>query len=173
VGAEFSETLFYRGIDRRGELTARPGVAADVADLAGRVLAPLVSRKKVLFTCRDNTILSPMAAAFARSLAGGRLDVASAGWEQAGEPGPDTVRAMAEKGMDLAFQQSRPLAEVLAGFPPDLCVVLGGGAPGNLPPGVPAEEWTLDGPLDGGMEAAREARDAVERRVRDLVGRIV
>ena len=72
----------------------------------GRIgFGPLVSRKKVLFLCRENACRSQMAGAFARHLGGDRLDVSTGGSEPAAEVNPLMLEAMAEKGIDLAFKK--------------------------------------------------------------------
>lgn len=74
-------------------------------------MAPAVpgeERKAVLFACTLNCIRSPMAAAILDHLAGGTMDVMSAG-VRAGQPDPYAVAVMDEIGIDLTEHEPQPL----------------------------------------------------------------
>lgn len=67
-------------------------------------------RRKVLVLCTANSARSQMAEGVLRSLAGDRLEVASAGATPA-TVHPLAVAAMAEIGIDISNQRSKSLAE--------------------------------------------------------------
>jgi arsenate reductase (thioredoxin) len=66
-------------------------------------------RPTVLFVCVHNAGRSQMAAGFLTELAGGRVDVRSAGSLPADQVNPVAVGAMAEVGIDIAGQQPKIL----------------------------------------------------------------
>jgi protein-tyrosine-phosphatase len=63
----------------------------------------------VLFVCVHNAGRSQMAAGYLNHLAGGRIEVRSAGSEPADKINPVTVQAMAEEGIDIAAEQPKIL----------------------------------------------------------------
>ena len=69
-------------------------------------------KQKVLFLCTGNACRSQMAEGWARHLAGDRLEAHSAGIEPKGLD-PRAVRVMAEAGVDISAQRSKPLREVM------------------------------------------------------------
>ncbi|MGB9847556.1 MAG: arsenate reductase ArsC, partial [Desulfotomaculales bacterium] len=66
-------------------------------------------RKKIVFVCTGNSCRSQMAEGFARHLGGDRWEVHSAGTSPQGV-NPRAVRAMAEAGVDISRQRSKPIA---------------------------------------------------------------
>ncbi len=127
-----------------------------------------MTRPRVLFVCVHNAGRSQMAAAFLRRLAGGRVDVLSAGSEPAGQVNPAVVEAMAEKGIDLAGAQPRRLEEgdVQAA---DVVVTMGCGDACPFFPGRRYLDWDLPDPAGRSVAEVRPIRDEIERRVAALV----
>jgi len=72
-----------------------------------------MSKPRVLFLCFGNSARSQMAEGFVRHLAGDRLSAFSAGIEPRGLD-PRAVRVMAEIGIDISGQQSKPASIFLA-----------------------------------------------------------
>ena len=71
-----------------------------------------MSKTNVLFLCTGNSARSQMAEGLLRHLAGDRYEVFSAGIEP--EPvKPEAVAAMAEIGIDISAQRSKPLTDFL------------------------------------------------------------
>jgi len=70
---------------------------------------------RILFLCTGNSARSQMAEGLARALGGDRVEVWSAGIEPKGVH-PLAVRAMAERGIDIARQSSKDLSAVPAVF---------------------------------------------------------
>lgn len=129
---------------------------------------------RVLFVCTGNSARSQMAEGWLRHLSGGRVEAASAGTEPKGLH-PLAVRVMAERGVDVSGQRSKPLSEVVdQAF--DLVVTVCDRARQTCPvfPGARTLHWDLPDPasVDGPEEALRlfrEVRDELERRVRALL----
>jgi arsenate reductase len=129
---------------------------------------------RVLFVCTGNSARSQMAEGWLRHLSGGRVEAASAGTEPKGLH-PLAVRVMAERGVDVSGQRSKPLSEV-ADQAFDLVVTVCDRARQTCPvfPGARTLHWDLPDPasVDGPEEALRlfrEVRDELERRVRALL----
>ena len=123
--------------------------------------------KRVLFVCVGNACRSQMAEAFARVYGRDALVAASAGLDPAMGVMPDTLRAMAEKEIDLRDQFPKSLYHMRrAQF--DLVVNMTG-LP--LPDGIsaPVEEWIVPDPVALDYEEHCEVRDQIERLVMDLI----
>ena len=69
-------------------------------------------RQKVLFLCTGNSCRSQMAEGWARALKGNVIDAYSAGIEAHGL-NPLTVKVMAEAGVDISWQWSKRVDEVV------------------------------------------------------------
>jgi protein-tyrosine-phosphatase len=113
-----------------------------------------------------------MAAGFLRKLAGGRVDVLSAGTEPADEVNPLVIRAMAEKDIDLARAEPRPLEDA-AVKTADVVVTMGCGDACPIYPGKRYEDWSLEDPAGKGIDDVRRIRDDIEDRVRSLASELV
>lgn len=68
---------------------------------------PETTKPSVLFVCVHNAGRSQMAAAYLQHLAGGRIEVRSAGSAPADTVNPAAVEAMAEEGIDISANQPR------------------------------------------------------------------
>ena len=67
------------------------------------------NKKTILFVCVHNAGRSQMAAGFARTLGGEKVEVLSAGSAPKDSINPIAVEAMAELGIDIADQQPKIL----------------------------------------------------------------
>ncbi|MGA2271454.1 MAG: arsenate reductase ArsC [Bryobacteraceae bacterium] len=123
--------------------------------------------KRVLFVCLGNACRSQMAEAFARVYGADALVAASAGITPAMAIPPDTVRAMAEKQIDLRGQFPKSIRH-LGRSQFDLVVNMTGFA---LPDGIgaPVEEWIVPDPVAMKYEEHCTVRDEIERLVMDLI----
>ena len=128
--------------------------------------------KKVVFLCTENSNRSQMAEAFARMWGEGSIEAFSAGSEPSGKVNPKAIRAMAEKGYDLARHGSKSV-EDLRGQSFDAVISMGCGDKCPWLPGKLREDWGLPDPRDMEAEAFAQVRDEIERRVKDLVDRLV
>ncbi|KPV39776.1 arsenate reductase [Thiohalorhabdus denitrificans] len=120
-----------------------------------------------------------MAEGWGRHLGGPDLNFASAGIEVHGQ-NPRAIAVMAEAGVDISGQESTRLDDELLAWA-DRVVTVCGHADEHcpiLPPGTAKEHWPLSDPAKATgseaevMDTFRATRDEVERRVRELVGRL-
>lgn len=123
-----------------------------------------------MFVCKKNSCRSQMAEGFARKLGEGLLEVTSAGLE-ASQVNESAVEAMAEIGIDISGQSSKPLSDFQArDF--DLVISLCGCGV-NLPPEWLArevfEDWLIDDPDGQPIEAFRVAREKIRKNVSSLI----
>jgi arsenate reductase len=77
---------------------------------------------RVLIVCTGNSARSQMAEGMLRHLAGDRFEVCSAGTRPVAV-NPNAVAAMAEAGIDIAGQRSKPVSE-FAGQPFDVVITV-------------------------------------------------
>lgn len=164
---------------------------AEVATLlgdCGRALHPSLARTppegasaqsprplRVLFLCTHNSARSQMAEALMMQAAGGRVVAASAGSE-VGRVHPLAVEVMAERGLDISRQRSKPL-EPLVAQPWDVVVTVCDRVREvcpALPPETRTVHWSVADPaavtgrLSEQRAAFRAAADEIAARVRFL-----
>ena len=129
-----------------------------------------VTRPEVLFVCVHNAGRSQMAAALLDRHAAGRVVVRSAGSAPADDINPAVVEAMAEVGIDLRAAGARPKKlEDAAVQASDVVITMGCGDACPIYPGKRYEDWVLDDPAGQGIDAVRPIRDAIDRRVVELL----
>jgi protein-tyrosine-phosphatase len=109
-----------------------------------------------------------MAAAYLEHLAGGAVEVRSAGSAPAAQVNPAAVQAMAEEGIDIAASTPKVLTTE-AVQASDVVVTMGCGDTCPFFPGKRYEDWVLDDPAGKGVEAVRPIRDEIRRRVLALL----
>ncbi|MGZ4812112.1 MAG: arsenate reductase ArsC [Terriglobales bacterium] len=124
--------------------------------------------KKLVFACVHNAGRSQIAAAWARHLAGGRVEVLSGGTE----PGPhlnvQVVEAMREAGVDLAGIRPQLLTpELVRGA--EYMVTMGCGESCPVIPGVKHLDWPIADTRGQPIEVVRTIRDEIKGRVIDLL----
>jgi arsenate reductase len=122
---------------------------------------------RALFVCLHNAGRSQISEAlFARATAG-RHEARSAGTTPADRVHPEVVEAMAELGIDLAGRTPRRLSREDAEWA-DVVVTMGCGDECPYIPGKRYLDWDLEDPKGQSLEAVRQTRDEIERRVREL-----
>ncbi|MFE3525081.1 arsenate reductase ArsC [Streptomyces sp. NPDC059161] len=125
-------------------------------------------RPSVLFVCVHNAGRSQMAAAFVAHLAGGRIEVRSAGSAPGDAVNPAAVAAMKERGIDISAETPKILtADAVQAS--DVVITMGCGDTCPVFPGTRYLDWQLDDPAGQGVAAVRPIRDAIEQRVRGLL----
>jgi len=169
VGASYVGSLTYRHIENQGDMEKHPTVLDDIKAEAEKLIGPLMSRKKVLFACRENACRSQMASAFAQYQAGNRMDVLSAGSSPAEQINPTMVETMQEKGIDMAFRKTKHLDDLLNTVTPDIIITMGCGEACPFIPGVKRQDWDLPDPAGQSIEMMRKVRDEIEKRVIKLI----
>ena len=125
----------------------------------------------VLFVCVHNAGRSQMAAGFLHHLAGGRIEVLSAGSEPAGRINEVAVEAMREVGIDISAATPRILTTEDV-EDSDVVVTMGCGDACPFFPGKRYEDWTLDDPAGQPIEGVRPIRDEIRSRVEALVAEL-
>lgn len=125
-------------------------------------------RPSVLFVCVHNAGRSQMAAGFLTALAGGAIEVRSAGSAPADAVNPAAVEAMAEVGIDIAAQSPKILtADAVRDS--DVVITMGCGDTCPVFPGKSYRDWVLEDPAGKGVAAVRPIRDQIKARVEDLI----
>lgn len=125
----------------------------------------------VVFLCTHNAGRSQMALGWFLRMAGARALGRSGGSAPASEVNEAAVAAMAEVGIDIsAAQPTRWTHEMLTTA--DVVVTMGCGETCPVVPGARYEDWEVEDPAGLPLGAVRPIRDDIERRVRDLLGRL-
>ncbi len=127
-----------------------------------------MAKPGVLFLCVHNAGRSQMAAGLLRSLAGGQIDVFSAGSEPADSINPAAVEVMAEKGIDISGGVPGTWTDEMLDLA-DTVVTMGCGDACPFIPGKRYIDWELDDPDGKTIGEVRAIRDELERRVRGLM----
>jgi len=131
-----------------------------------------VQAPTVLFVCVGNAGRSQMAAALLQLHGAGRVDVRSAGSEPADRVHPAVVEAMAELGVDI-YEETPKRLEEEAVRGADVVVTMGCGDACPVYPGKRYEDWEIEDPAGKSLDDVREIRNAIDRRVRVLVGELL
>lgn len=126
---------------------------------------------RVLFVCVENACRSQMAEGFARMHGDGRIKAFSAGSRPAATINPRAVAFMAERGVDIAGNASKPL-EAFADQPFDAVVTMGCGDACPWLPARSREDWALPDPKHLPDAEFRAVRDDIEQRVVRLLVRL-
>ena len=122
----------------------------------------------MLFVCIGNSCRSQMAEAFARTYGDDVLIAASAGVGPAFSVAPDTIRAMAEKHIDLREHFPKGFRDLgRAEF--DLVFNMSGVyLPAIFGP-AKVVDWDIADPVAMDFDEHCEVRDAIERRVMEVI----
>lgn len=135
--------------------------------LAAKAQADGVSSRSVpelLFVCVHNAGRSQMAAAIAEHLAPGRVHVRSAGSAPTGELNPQAIAVLAERGIDLSTAYPKPLTDTVLRAA-DVVVTMGCGDTCPVLPGKRYLDWDVADPDGATLEAVRDIRDDLQRRI--------
>lgn len=122
----------------------------------------------VLFLCVQNAGRSQMALGWLHALGGERVTGWSGGSVPADALHPESVRAMAEVGIDIASEVPKPWSTDIVGAA-DVVVTMGCGEDCPYYPSVRYEDWSVEDPHEASPEAVRRIRDELAVRVRDLL----
>lgn len=126
----------------------------------------------VLFVCVHNAGRSQMAAGYMQALAGGRIDVRSAGSAPKDQINPVAVAVMAEEGIDITANTPKILT-VDAVRESDAVITMGCGDACPIFPGKRYEDWVLDDPAGQDDAAVRRIRDEIRGRVEQLIAELL
>jgi protein-tyrosine-phosphatase len=125
----------------------------------------------VLFLCVHNAGRSQMALGWFNQLAGDCAIAWSGGSEPVAGLEPEVIAAMAEVGIDISHEFSKPWTDefVLAA---DVVITMGCGDACPLLPGKHYEDWELDDPAGKTLEEIRPIRDEIRDRVANLIEKL-
>ena len=123
---------------------------------------------RALFVCLHNAGRSQMSEALFQRAVAGRHEARSAGTTPAERVHPEVVEVMNELDVDLSERTPRKLSREDAEWA-DVVVTMGCGDECPYIPGKRYVDWDLTDPRGQAVEAVRETRDEIERRVRALV----
>jgi arsenate reductase len=126
---------------------------------------------RVLFVCVENSNRSQMAEAFARRIGGDGVEACSAGSRPSGRINPRAIAFMAERGIDLSGQHSKPL-DAIGTLPFDAVVTMGCGDACPWIASARHDDWALPDPKELDDDGFRRVRDEIERRVQALLGEL-
>ena len=127
---------------------------------------------RVLFVCRQNAGRSQMSQALFERAVEGRHEARSAGTTPADQVHPEVAEVMSELEVDLSDRTPQKLTDDLAQWA-DVVVTMGCGDECPFIPGKRYEDWELDDPAGRDLEAVREIRDEIDRRVQVLLRELV
>jgi arsenate reductase (thioredoxin) len=122
----------------------------------------------IVFLCVQNAGRSQIAAGWATSLGGDRVEVHSGGSDPASEVNPAAIAAMSEVGIDIADQYPKPWTdEVIRAA--DVIVTMGCGDACPIFPGKRYEDWPVPDPAGLDTAGVRPIRDEIGDRVKRLL----
>ena len=173
IDAGFEGSLTYREIEGPKDMAKHPKVMADIEKAAAELIGPLLGRKKILFACRENACRSQMAGAFAQYLAGDKFEVITGGSEPADQVNPEMVKAMQEKGIDMAYRIPQSIESAISDTPPDFIVTMGCGEECPFVPGAQMLDWDLPDPAGKPPDFMRQVRDDIESNVKNLIKELI
>ncbi len=130
-----------------------------------------MTNPSVLFLCVQNAGRSQMAAAWARRLGGGGVEVYSGGSAPADEVHANVVAAVDEVGIELRSELPKPWTDDVVRAA-DVVVTMGCGDTCPVFPGTRYVDWELADPSGKSVAEVRPIRDDVEGRVRALLGEL-
>ncbi|MBU0993329.1 MAG: NAD(P)H-dependent oxidoreductase [Proteobacteria bacterium] len=170
VGAGYAGKLVYRGIEKRGDIKARPHVFEDIREKVDSLVNPLLARKKILFVDRDNGIRSRMAEAFAKYHSGEKIDAQSCGLTVEASQIKVLESVMAEKKLDVAYHLPLSFEDALSETKPDSVILMGKDThirSSNLQD-TPFLNWELPDPSGMDEDGIRQLRDDIESKILSL-----
>ena len=127
-------------------------------------------KKKVAFICVHNSCRSQMAEAWAKKLGSDVLEVYSAGTEEYPEVKPLAVKVMEEVGIDMSSHYPKLLRDIPGEV--DYLITMGCNVECPYIPCSYREDWGLEDPSGGPIEAYRETRKLIKDKVEDLIKKI-
>ena len=128
-------------------------------------------RPTVLFLCVHNAGRSQMALGWFTALAGDRAVAWSGGSEPGNEINPAAIAAMAEVGIDITGEYSKPWTDEIVAAA-DVVITMGCGDACPIFPGKRYENWELPDPAGQGLDAVRPIRDQIDQRIHQLLAQL-
>ena len=136
-----------------------------VAQTAGLLAKP---HPVVLFVCAHNAGRSQMAAALTRHISERRVEALSAGADPASAINATVRAALAELGIELAFEFPKPLTDEVVRAA-DVVVTMGCGEACPVVPGPRYLNWPIADPAGRSLSVVRGIRQDIANHVLDLL----
>jgi len=125
----------------------------------------------IAFVCVHNSCRSQMAEGWFKYLKGDRaIEVYSAGTENYPEVKPKALQVMKAKGIDMSKHQPKLLSDIPDTL--DILVTMGCNVVCPFVPNSHSEDWALEDPSGGTIEAFEKTRDLIKDKVLNLIKRI-
>lgn len=127
-------------------------------------------KKKVAFVCIHNSCRSQMAEAWAKNLGSDVLEAYSAGTEEYPEVKPGAVQVMEESDVNMSEHYPKLLSDIPEEI--NILITMGCGVECPYVPCDHREDWGLEDPSGGPIEAFRNTRNIIKEKVEDLIQRV-
>jgi protein-tyrosine-phosphatase len=79
------------------------------------------------------------------------------------------VKAMHEKGIDMAYRVPQSIESAISKTTPDFIVTMGCGEECPFVPGAQMRDWDLPDPAGKPLDFMRQVRDQIENNVKNLI----
>ncbi|KPL02515.1 MAG: hypothetical protein AMJ73_08605 [candidate division Zixibacteria bacterium SM1_73] len=122
---------------------------------------------RILLVCIENSCRSQMAEGFARKLGRGKIEAFSAGSNPSGKVEKVAIEVMKEKNVDISAQKSKGFDD-LKGENFDYVITMGCRAVCPFVSAMQRIEWDVSDPKGKSIEAFRQVRDEIERKVKEF-----
>ena len=169
IDAQFSHALTYRGVESKGAIRHREGLAADIDEAIQKTVLPLVKRKNVLFISQTGACRAPMAAAMAQQRFGDGIRTGFAAVHPASELSAPMNRAMQQVGVDMGYRKPQNVEQALNSTTPDLTIAIGDGVDKISVPGIKTVPWSLPEPVSWDEAAIDRMRPTIEAHMDRLM----
>lgn len=123
--------------------------------------------KHILFMCVQNSARSQLAEGIARKYAPPGVTISSAGSSPAFVR-PQAIEALAEIGIDASTHTSKTVADIDADSVDAVITLCAEEVCPVFPRPVTKFHWPLADPAGGGIEAFRQVRDELARRIAEM-----
>lgn len=171
IATQYMGGLTYSCIEEIGDMKRHPTVQEDIKKAVDGLLSPLEQRSpSVWFVCRDNTLLSQMACAFAQDMAGDRIDTRSAGLSPGLALHSELAATMERAGLDVAYRRPVHIDTLLGKGKPAHVVFIGSGEDTLVHlPGARTHTWILQESPESSPEALDRIRDWIATKTKGLI----
>lgn len=179
ISADYAGSLTYKQVEDAGDIIVRPELEKEIQDAVAHLLTPFRDKNRVIFVSQRGC-RSLMAAAFAKEVFKGRLNVLAARldpMDTVDKPDSLMIRSMVQIDLDLKYQSAMLLDDLLVGEDlegqRDQVVFLGSAREQKQIPPLPGEirARTLDIPMPEkeDLESYTMVRDKISSQVKGLV----
>ena len=125
---------------------------------------------KIAFICVHNSCRSQMAEAWSKHLGSKIFEAYSAGTEKYPEVKPHAVQVMEEAGVDMMGHKPKLIKDIPNQL--DILITMGCNVTCPYIPNKHTEDWGIEDPSGKGIQAFRNARDEIRKKVQELIQRI-